>query len=101
VLQSASGDWYFPGLLRPDEVSEQIPNLTVPDESAYETVGGYVMSQLGRIARTGDVVDTVGGTLTVTRMDGRRIDRICFHHVETGESSSADSESTRHEAGAV
>ncbi|MFW0774645.1 hemolysin family protein [Paenarthrobacter nitroguajacolicus] len=101
VLQSASGDWYFPGLLRPDEVSEQIPNLTVPDESAYETVGGYVMSQLGRIARTGDVVDTVGGTLTVTRMDGRRIDRICFHHVETDESSSTDSGSTRHEAGAV
>jgi CBS domain containing-hemolysin-like protein len=100
VLQSASGDWYFPGLLRPDEVSEQIPNLTVPDESAYETVGGYVMSQLGRIARTGDVVETVGGTLTVTRMDGRRIDRICFHHVETDTSASQDAESPRHEAGA-
>ncbi|MEO3942548.1 hemolysin family protein [Paenarthrobacter nicotinovorans] len=100
VLQSASGDWYFPGLLRPDEVSEQIPNLTVPDESAYETVGGYVMSQLGRIARTGDVVDAVGGTLTVTRMDGRRIDRICFHHVETDPSSPDDAEN-RHEAGAV
>ncbi|WP_347107838.1 hemolysin family protein [Paenarthrobacter sp. S56] len=81
LLQSASGDWYFPGLLRPDEVSEQIPGLKVPDESAYETVGGYVMSKLGRIAKVGDVVDAGGGTLTVTRMDGRRIDRICFHHV--------------------
>jgi len=101
VLQSASGDWYFPGLLRPDEVTEQIPNLVVPDESAYETVGGYVMSQLGRIAKTGDVVDAVGGTLTVTRMDGRRIDRICFHHVETDESSPEDAESARHEAGAL
>ncbi|ASN20893.1 hemolysin family protein [Arthrobacter sp. YN] len=101
VLQSASGDWYFPGLLRPDEVSEQIPNLTVPDESAYETVGGYVMSQLGRIARTGDVVDTVGGTLTVTRMDGRRIDRICFHHVESDDSAPENAENPRHEAGAV
>ncbi len=101
VLQSASGDWYFPGLLRPDEVTEQIPNLVVPDESAYETVGGYVMSQLGRIAKTGDVVDAVGGTLTVTRMDGRRIDRICFHHVETDETSPEDAESARHEAGAL
>jgi CBS domain containing-hemolysin-like protein len=78
LLQSASGDWYFPGLLRPDELSEQIPGLTVPDESAYETVAGYVMSQLGRIASVGDTVDVDGGTLTVTRMDGRRIDRICF-----------------------
>lgn len=78
LLQSASGDWYFPGLLRPDELSEQIPGLSVPDEAAYETVGGYVMSQLGRIAAVGDTVPVNGGTLSVTRMDGRRIDRICF-----------------------
>ncbi|MGN7201047.1 hemolysin family protein [Arthrobacter sp. SAFR-044] len=79
LLQSASGDWYFPGLLRPDELSEQIPGLSVPDEAAYETVGGYVMSKLGRIAAVGDRVPVNGGTLSVTRMDGRRIDRICFH----------------------
>lgn len=78
LLQSASGDWYFPGLLRPDELSEQIPGLSVPDEATYETVGGYVMSQLGRIAAVGDTVDVAGGRLSVTRMDGRRIDRICF-----------------------
>ena len=78
LLQSASGDWYFPGLLRPDELSEQISGLTVPDEAAYETVGGYVMSKLGRIAVVGDTVPVGGGTLSVTRMDGRRIDRICF-----------------------
>ena len=79
LLQSASGDWYFPGLLRPDELSEQIPGLTVPDEAAYETVGGYVMSELGRIAAVGDTVEVGGGTLSVTRMDGRRIERISFH----------------------
>lgn len=78
LLQSASGDWYFPGLLRPDELSEQIQGLSVPDEAAYETVGGYVMSQLGRIAVVGDTVPVGGGSLSVTRMDGRRIDRICF-----------------------
>lgn len=78
LLQSASGDWYFPGLMRPDELSEQIPGLSVPDEAAYETVGGYVMSELGRIASVGDTVTVGGGTLSVTRMDGRRIDRICF-----------------------
>mgnify|MGYP000577605375 FL=1 len=83
LLQSASGDWYFPGLLRPDELSEQIPGLTVPDEAAYETVGGYVMSQLGRIAAVGDTVDVGGGRLSVTRMDGRRIDRICFKPAPT------------------
>lgn len=90
LLQSASGDWYFPGLLRPDELSEQIPGLSVPDEAAYETVGGYVMSQLGRIAVVGDTVTVGGGTLSVTRMDGRRIDRICFRPVGPEPANSND-----------
>jgi len=91
LLQSASGDWYFPGLLRPDELSEQIPGLSVPDEAAYETVGGYVMSKLGRIAAVGDTVPVGGGTLSVTRMDGRRIDRICFRpEKETGTPEARD-----------
>ena len=41
-------------------------------------MGGYVLSKLGRIGTVGDTVPVGGGTLSVTRMDGRRIDRICF-----------------------
>jgi CBS domain containing-hemolysin-like protein len=92
LLQSASGDWYFPGLLRPDELSEQIPGLTVPDEAAYETVGGYVMSKLGRIAAVGDTVDVGAGSLSVTRMDGRRIDRICFRPARISGGERGDSQ---------
>lgn len=82
VLQSAAGNWFFPGIMRPDEVSDQIPNLSVPDEAGYETVGGFMMSVLGRIAEVGDRVDVTGGILEVERMDGRRIDRISFIPVE-------------------
>jgi CBS domain containing-hemolysin-like protein len=92
LLQSASGDWYFPGLLRPDELSEQVPGLAVPDEAAYETVGGYVMSKLGRIAAVGDTIDVGGGTLSVTRMDGRRIDRICFRPARDSDGEHGDSQ---------
>jgi CBS domain containing-hemolysin-like protein len=94
LLQSASGDWYFPGLLRPDELSEQIPGLSVPDEAAYETVGGYVMSKLGRIAAVGDTVPVEGGTLSVTRMDGRRIDRICFRPAKSDPETGDDAART-------
>ncbi len=78
VLQSASGDWYFPGIMRPDEVSELVPQLTVPDEAGYETVAGFMMWELGRIAEVGDTVVIPDGNLEVERMDGRRIDRIRF-----------------------
>lgn len=78
VLQSTDGGWHFPGLMRPDEITDQIPGLRVPDEASYETVGGFVMSELGRIPEAGDAVEVYGGRLEVERMDGRRIDRIRF-----------------------
>jgi CBS domain containing-hemolysin-like protein len=78
VLQSATGEWFFPGLLRPDEATDQVPGLRVPDEATYETVGGFVMAELGRIPAAGDRVIIDGGVLEVERMDGRRIDRLRF-----------------------
>ncbi|WP_345600504.1 transporter associated domain-containing protein, partial [Thermocatellispora tengchongensis] len=50
----------------------------VPDDASYETIGGYVMSALGRIPAAGDEVPVGGGMLAVVRMDGRRVDRVRF-----------------------
>jgi CBS domain containing-hemolysin-like protein len=78
ALQSATGEWFFPGLLRPDEVSEQITELDIEDGPAYETMGGFMMDRLGRIPAPGDSVPVKGGELVVSRMEGRRVDRIRF-----------------------
>ncbi|MDI3329985.1 MAG: hemolysin family protein [Micrococcus sp.] len=92
VLQTASGKWYFPGLMRPDEVGAQIPSLKVPEDGSYDTVGGYVMAVLGRVAEVGDAVEAEGGTLVVERMDGRRVDRVKFIPAErTADAPSAGS----------
>jgi CBS domain containing-hemolysin-like protein len=69
------GSWVVPGLWRPDEVRERV-GAQVPDEGAYETVGGFVMARLGRVPATGDEVRLPGGTLQVNRMEGRRVDRL-------------------------
>lgn len=90
VLQSALGDWYFPGIMRPDEVSDQIPDLTVPDEAGYETVAGYIMAELGRIAEVGDEVEVPGGVLMVERMEERRIDRVRFEPRPEADDDDAD-----------
>ncbi|MEV4902274.1 hemolysin family protein [Citricoccus sp. NPDC055426] len=78
VLQTASGKWFFPGLMRPDEIGAQITTLKVPEDGSYDTVGGYIMAMLGRVAEPGDVLEVDGGTLVVERMDGRRVDRVKF-----------------------
>ena len=79
----------FPGSLRPDELEERA-GITVPEDDNYETVAGFVMSQLGRIPEQGDVVAVPEGEFKVVRMDGRRIDRLRFTPVvlrEVGESN--------------
>jgi CBS domain containing-hemolysin-like protein len=67
----------FPGMYRPDELLEKLA-LNVPEDGSYETVAGFLMSQLGRVAAVGDEVVIDSGVLRVERMDGRRVDRIRF-----------------------
>ncbi|HRN28489.1 MAG TPA: CNNM domain-containing protein, partial [Terrimesophilobacter sp.] len=67
----------FPGMLRPDELLERA-GVHVPEDGPYETVGGFMMSELGTVPVVGNQVATPDGTFEVVRMDGRRIDRIRF-----------------------
>jgi CBS domain containing-hemolysin-like protein len=67
----------FPGMLRPDELLERA-GVAVPEDGPYETVAGYIMSELGRLAVVGDIVSVPAGEFRVERLDGRRIDRIRF-----------------------
>ncbi len=90
VLQSVRGDWYFPGIMRPDEISAQIPVLAIPVDGAYETVGGFIMKELGRVPQAGDRVELDAGVLTVERMDGRRVDRVRFEHIPQNDENDDD-----------
>lgn len=72
--------WSVPGLLRPDELTEQT-GVVVPEDPAYETLGGLVMAQLGRLPRVGDAVEVDGVVLTVEALDGRRVERLRVRRV--------------------
>ena len=61
----------IPGNLRLDE-AEQVLGLELP-EGEYETVAGFLMDELGRIPRRGDVVEHEGWRLQVRSMDRRRV----------------------------
>lgn len=87
VRRVADG-WDCSGLLRIDEVL-RATGYEAP-EGEYETLGGLVLTQLGRIPEAGDTVvlpvarsserhapETPGGWIAkVERMDGRRVDRV-------------------------
>ncbi|WP_375387748.1 hemolysin family protein [uncultured Amnibacterium sp.] len=67
----------FPGILRPDELLDQA-GVKVPESGLYETVAGFVVTELGRLPQVGDAVTTEQGSLEVLRLEGRRIDRLRF-----------------------
>jgi len=73
-----SRDWFtFPGILRPDELVERT-GVVVPEEGPYETVAGWLMSELGRLPEIGDTVELADGVFRIERLDGRRIDRVRY-----------------------
>ena len=51
---------------------ERLTGLSLP-EGQYETVGGYILERLGRIAQPGDTVTAPGCTLEVLSLQRRRI----------------------------
>lgn len=75
--EMTDGSWTLPGLWRPDEVRERL-RAPVPDGPAYETIGGWVMAELGRVPVAGDTVEMPGWSVTVLAMDGMRVDRLRF-----------------------
>jgi CBS domain containing-hemolysin-like protein len=69
------GGWVVPGDLRPDELTE-VTALVVPDDGPYETLGGLVMTALGRIPVVGDEIEVPGVRLRIEAMAGRRVERV-------------------------
>jgi len=88
-----SRDWFtFPGILRPDELLERT-GVAVPEEGPYETVAGWLMSELGRLPAVGDTLQKEAGIFRIERLDGRRIDRVRYtpNPVESGLTETGDS----------
>ncbi|WP_265521623.1 hemolysin family protein [Oerskovia flava] len=89
--QLADGSWSLSGLLRPDEAGE-LTGLELPEGRESDTLGGVVTEVLERFPEIGDEVllearstadpdedglpTPVSVRLRVTRLDGRRVDRL-------------------------
>ncbi|MFQ5428717.1 MAG: hemolysin family protein [Phycisphaerae bacterium] len=54
--------------LRVDEINEEL-GLKLPEDEAYDTIGGFVLSRLGRIPKTGDSV--VEGDVRIDIVEAR------------------------------
>ena len=78
AVQREDGSWLFDGLIVVDELKELLNIHDMPDEerAGYQTLSGFVMSQLGRIPKTGAKFTYDNYEFEVVDMDGRRVDRV-------------------------
>lgn len=78
AFQREDQSWLFDGLIVIDQLKEILDISDMPGEarSAYQTLSGFVMSQLGRIPKTGAKFTYENYEFEVVDMDGRRVDRV-------------------------
>jgi putative hemolysin len=74
-LTLADGAVIFDAALNVRDLDTQY-NITLPEDPAYATVGGFVLDQLGFIPRGGESFEYNGFRFTVVEMDGRRVARV-------------------------
>lgn len=70
-----AGDVLVQGNTRPDEVLRDY-GVPVPDDAAWETVGGWLMERLGVIPQEGSEYAGDGVWARVEKMDGRRVELV-------------------------
>ncbi len=83
VRKLANGDWFVRGHVAVGELEDYGLDLPV-DSEAYNSIGGFVFSELGRLPKRGDIV--VGGDYSIrvesvrqNRIESLRISRVAGH----------------------
>lgn len=78
AVQREDGTWLLDGMLSIEDFCElfNIEEFSPEDRGSYQTLGGFVMTQLGRIPVATDSFEWEGMRFEVMDMDGNRVDKI-------------------------
>ena len=73
-LEMRTGDMELDGLISLEDLQD-LTGISLPD-GPYETLSGFVMHYLGRIAQVNDVVRINGARFTIISMSGKRVGQL-------------------------
>lgn len=73
-FEKRTGDIELDGLISLEELQE-VSGILLP-EGPYETLSGFFMHNLGRIAQANDVIKINGARFTIVSMNGKRVGQI-------------------------
>jgi CBS domain containing-hemolysin-like protein len=78
LRQLASGDWYVRGHVSLGDLADRGIELPA-DTDAYNSVGGYVFGELGRLPKRGDLITADGFEIRVESVRENRIEAVRIH----------------------
>jgi putative hemolysin len=78
AVQREDGSWLLDGMLPVDEFLElfEMEELQFEERGSYQTLGGFVITHLGRIPAAADHFQWQGMRFEVMDMDGNRVDKV-------------------------
>lgn len=78
IVQREDGSFLMGGMLSIYELKQTLNLKHLPDEDTgvYQTLGGFLMTQLGRLPKAADITEFGGWRFEVMDMDRRRIDKV-------------------------
>ncbi|NMB55233.1 MAG: HlyC/CorC family transporter [Leptolinea sp.] len=87
VVEREDGSYLFDGQLQIDELKDilDLDELPEEDHAGFQTLGGFMMNQLGEIPTAGQHFEWEGLRFEVVDMDGRRVDKVLVQRLETPE----------------
>jgi putative hemolysin len=83
VVDEGNGTFVFSGKVSVDEVRDRL-NVDIEREG-FETVGGYLLSHLGRMPYVGETIDVDGLSFEVLEVERRRITKVRARRREVSE----------------
>jgi putative hemolysin len=78
AVKREDGSWLVDGMIPIDEFKEIFGLSQLPDEGSghFQTLGGFVMMQMGRVPKTAERFFWEGLCFEVADMDGKRVDKV-------------------------
>lgn len=76
ATQRQDGSWLLDGMLAVEDFKEIFNIRHLPDETEYETLGGFIMNYLGSVPHESDHFEWNGLRFEVMDMDGNRVDKV-------------------------
>ncbi len=75
ATERGDGSWLLSGRM-PVDLMAEVLDLALPEKRNYQTLAGYILSEIQHLPKTGEQLACDGWCLEVVDLDGRRIDKV-------------------------